>query len=127
MQSIIDEMRKAGSRFNGVLNGGFFKTPAGIKFMEFNGRFGDPEGLNILSILETSFSDLLVHIWSGTLSDKAVSFAKKASVVKYLVAKEGLVRNSPNRLDPSDTFNDPRSPARGNERTQQTGRILAVL
>ena len=39
----------------------------------------------------------------------------------------GLVRNSPNRLDPSDTFNDPRSPARGNERTQQTGRILAVL
>ena len=42
-------------------------------------------------------------------------------------AKPGLVRNSPNRLDPSDTFNDPRSPARGNERTQQTGRILAVL
>ena len=39
----------------------------------------------------------------------------------------GLVRNSPNRLDQSDTFNDPRSPARGNERTQQTGRILAVL
>ena len=88
MQRIIDEMRKAGSRFNGVLNGGFFKTPAGIKFMEFNGRFGDPEGLNILSILETSFSDLLVHIWSGTLSDKAVSFAKKAGVVKYLVANE---------------------------------------
>ena len=88
MQRIIDEMRKAGSRFNGVINGGFFKTQAGIKFMEFNGRFGDPEGLNILSILETSFSDLLVHIWNGTLSDKAVSFAKKASVVKYLVAKE---------------------------------------
>ena len=41
--------------------------------------------------------------------------------------KAGLVRNSLNRLDQSDTFNDPRSPARGNERTQQTGRILAVL
>ena len=41
--------------------------------------------------------------------------------------KSGLVRNSPNRLDQSDTFNDPQSPARGNERTQQTGRILAVL
>ena len=46
--------------------------------------------------------------------------------IKFVV-EGGLVRNSPNRLDPSDTFNDPRSPARGNERTQQTGRILAVL
>ena len=45
----------------------------------------------------------------------------------HIHATSGLVRNSPNRLDPSDTFNDPRSPARGNERTQQTGRILAVL
>ena len=44
-------------------------------------------------------------------------------VIKFV----GLMRNSPNCLDQSDTFNDPRSPARGNERTQQTGRILAVL
>ena len=71
-------MRKAGSRFNGVLKGGFFKTPAGIKFMEFNGRFGDPEGLNILSILDTSFSDLLVHIWSGTLSDNGGLVCQKS-------------------------------------------------
>ena len=49
---------------------------------------------------------------------------KNEDSVNYI---PGLVRNSPNRLDQSDTFNDPRSPARGNERTQQTGRILAVL
>ena len=88
MQKIIDEIRHRDYFFNGVLNGGFFKTKDGIKFMEFNGRFGDPEGLNILSILEGSFSELLIHIWNKTLSDNVISFIKKASVTKYLVAKE---------------------------------------
>lgn len=88
MQSIIDEMRNNGLLFNGVINGGFFKTRYGIKFMEFNGRFGDPEALNILSVLQSSFSDMLIHIWNKTLSSNTVSFVKKASVVKYLVAKE---------------------------------------
>jgi phosphoribosylamine---glycine ligase len=88
MQKIIDEIKLNRLFFNGVLNGGFFKTKHGIKFMEFNGRFGDPEGVNILSILEGSFSELLIHIWNKTLSEDMVSFVKKASVVKYLVAKE---------------------------------------
>ncbi len=88
MHRIIDEMRSKNLFFNGVLNGGFFKTKKGIQFMEFNGRFGDPEVLNILSVLEGSFSDLLIHIWNKTLSDDVVSFAKKACVTKYLVAKE---------------------------------------
>ena len=88
MQKIIDEMKLNHLFFNGVINGGFFKTKQGIKFMEFNGRFGDPEGLNILSILEGSFSELLIHLWNKTLSEDVVSFVNKASVVKYLVAKE---------------------------------------
>ncbi len=88
MQRIIDEMRCNGLFFNGVLNGGFFKTRDGIRFMEFNGRFGDPEGLNVLSVLQGSFSELLIHIWNRTLSEDAVRFVRKASVTKYLVAKE---------------------------------------
>lgn len=88
MQQVIDEMRNNGLSFNGVLNGGFFKTKEGIKFMEFNGRFGDPEGLNILTILESSFADLIRDMWHKTLSEDKVDFIKKASVIKYLVAKE---------------------------------------
>jgi phosphoribosylamine--glycine ligase len=88
MQKIIDAMRKEGLSFNGVLNGGFFKTKNGIQFMEFNGRFGDPEGLNILSILESSFADMIRNMWHKTLSNDKVTFMKKASVIKYLVAKE---------------------------------------
>ena len=88
MQRIIDEVSANGMLFKGVLNGGFFKTKEGIRFMEFNARFGDPEGLNILSILDSSFSELLIKIWDGGLSKEDVLFARKASVIKYLVAKE---------------------------------------
>ncbi len=88
MQTIIDEMGSQNHPFIGVLNGGFFKTKNGIRFMEFNGRFGDPEVLNILSVLKGSFSELLVHVWNQTLSEDEVSFDGMASVVKYMVAKE---------------------------------------
>ena len=88
MQSVIDEMRERNLFFNGVLNGGFFITKKGIKFMEFNGRFGDPEGLNILSILKSPFSQLIKDLWHKTLSSEKVDFIEKASVIKYLVAKE---------------------------------------
>lgn len=40
MQDVIDGMRAAGERFSGVLNGGFFKTASGIRFMEFHGGSG---------------------------------------------------------------------------------------
>ncbi len=86
MQRAIDEMRANGMHFTGVLNGGFFKTEKGIRFMEFNARFGDPEALNILMLLQESFPDLLRAMHSGTLHD--VRFAARATVVKYLVSRD---------------------------------------
>ena len=88
MERVIDAMRKKGTPFTGVLNGGFFKTKSGIRFMEWNGRFGDPEGLNVLMVLDGSLSGLLKSIWDKTLSGDSVKFANKASVIKYMVAKE---------------------------------------
>ena len=88
MASVLDEMRRLGLRFTGVLNGGFFLTKDGLKFMEFNGRFGDPEGLNILQILRTPFSDVIRMMWNGTLTSDKVQFERRASVVKYLVGPE---------------------------------------
>ena len=88
MGRVIREMAELGVRFNGVLNGGFFLTRDGIRFMEFNGRFGDPEGLNILQTLRTPFSDMIRRMWHGTLERGTVRFARKASVVKYLVGPE---------------------------------------
>ena len=88
MQRVIDDMRSRSLGFTGVLNGGFFKTACGIRFMEFNSRFGDPECLNVISVLRTPLSKVLAGMWSGTLPDVSVSFEKKASVSMYVVAKE---------------------------------------
>ena len=88
MQKVIDEMRSRGHPFGGILNGGFFKTRDGIRFMEFNARFGDPEGINVLSLLRGPFSELLARVWDGGLAGKAVGFDPRASVTKYLVAEE---------------------------------------
>ena len=88
MQKMVDVMRERGVPFTGILNGGFFKTKSGIKFMEWNGRFGDPESLNVLLVLEGSLAGLLKGVWDKTLSMNSVKFADKASVVKYMVAKE---------------------------------------
>ncbi len=86
MQSLINKMQADGIPFNGVLNGGFFKTANGIRFMEFNSRFGDPESLNVLMLLRSSFSQLLISQWEQTLSEKSVQFYQQASVIKYIVA-----------------------------------------
>ncbi|MCY4295817.1 MAG: hypothetical protein OXE54_02465 [Gammaproteobacteria bacterium] len=88
MRRVLDGLDRAGARFNGVLNGGFFSTANGIRFMEFNSRFGDPEGLNILSILGSPFADVLRAIHSETISADSVAFIREASVIKYLVAAE---------------------------------------
>ena len=88
MNVVLDYMECQGLHFNGVLNGGFFLTSDGIKFMEFNGRFGDPEGINILSILNSSFSTVLKNIYAKQLSSRDLTFIPKASVVKYLVSPD---------------------------------------
>jgi phosphoribosylamine--glycine ligase len=84
--------------FNGVLNGGFFKCPDGsLKLMEFNARFGDPECLNIMSILATPFFDVLEATVSGRLSSHCCRFRPHASLVVYIVPNDYALegRSSP--------------------------------
>jgi phosphoribosylamine--glycine ligase len=98
MQTVVDEIKDRQLLFNGVLNAGFFITKEGVRFMEFNGRFGDPEALNILSIMHSPLSRLIKDMYHKTLSNDSVSFINKASVVKYLVAKE-YPHASPEAID----------------------------
>src|SRR5207248_11603561 len=55
-QPVLDEMRRRGAAFHGVLYAGLMLTPDGPKVLEFNVRFGDPETQAILPRLR---SDLL--------------------------------------------------------------------
>lgn len=88
IEKVIKELNIQKRHFNGVLNAGFFLTKAGLKFMEFNARFGDPECMNIMTIMESSLTDLLQKIYDKKLITSDVIFKEKASVVKYLVAPE---------------------------------------
>lgn len=82
-QKVIDAMRKDGNEFRGVLYTQLICTKNGVELIEFNSRFGDPEAMNVLSVLQTSFVEVLNSIANQSL--KPVSFENKASVVKYLV------------------------------------------
>ncbi len=59
----------------------------GIRLLEYNARFGDPEAMNIFPILQTDFLDICEAVVNGTLDKLDVSFEKKATVCKYIVPK----------------------------------------
>ena len=85
-QATANALKKEfGYGFKGVLYGGFMATKDGVKLIEYNARFGDPEAMNVLSILETDFLDICDGITQGTLDQIDVQFKNKATVCKYAV------------------------------------------
>ncbi len=86
IQNVIDAMAKEGCPYHGTLYGQFMLTVNGPKIIEFNARFGDPEAMNVLSIIDTPFEKVCEMMADGTLSDD-VQFVKKATVCKYVVPK----------------------------------------
>lgn len=74
-----------GTPYIGILYGGFMLTRSGVKVIEYNARFGDPEAMNILSILESDFLSICISMVDGNLKNQAVSFERLATVCKYVV------------------------------------------
>ena len=65
MQRVADAMVKEGVPFTGVLYGGLMKTPQGIKVIEFNARFGDPETEVVLPRLQSDATELFMAVAEG--------------------------------------------------------------
>ena len=85
--------KECGAPYRGILYGGFMATRDGVRLIEYNARFGDPECLNLLVLLNTDFVAICRAIVDQTLRDVEVDFARKASVCKYIVP-EGYPDNS---------------------------------
>jgi phosphoribosylamine--glycine ligase len=85
MQATIEALAKTGHPYKGILYGQFMNTAKGVKVIEFNARFGDPEAMNVLSLLTSDLSEIMMRITSGTLNSAKVTFENKATVCKYLV------------------------------------------
>ena len=71
--------------YRGILYGGYMKTEKGVKLIEFNARFGDPECVNLLSLLETPLTNILKSIIRQDLDKLEIKFRKEYSLCRYLV------------------------------------------
>jgi phosphoribosylamine--glycine ligase len=85
MLDAVLAMQEAGFPYRGILYGQFMNTARGPVVIEFNARFGDPEAMNVLSLLESDFATIIEKLVAGNLSPADVRFDTKATVCKYLV------------------------------------------
>ena len=81
---VIDAVVEAMPDYKGILYGQFMLTAEGPKVVEFNARFGDPEAMNTLPVLETDFVELLVAAREGEDLPE-LTFSNQATVCKYAV------------------------------------------
>ena len=84
---VAQALKKEIGDYKGILYGGFIATKDGVRVIEYNARFGDPEVMNVLPLLKTDFIDVCEAIIKGTLDKIDVVFEKKATVCKYIVPK----------------------------------------
>ena len=85
MQRVADAMVEEGTPFTGVLYGGLMKTPQGIKVIEFNARFGDPETEVVLPRLKSDAVDLFMAIANG--EKPAPEWSEEATLGIVLASK----------------------------------------
>jgi len=95
IEAIIEHLARLGRHFTGVMNSGFFATADGVKVIEFNARFGDPECMNIMSLFEGNWPDVMERICAGRLTAADVPLRQEASLVLYLVSPDYALRAGP--------------------------------
>jgi phosphoribosylamine--glycine ligase len=94
-EKVIEALgRETGQPYRGVLYGGFMATADGLRLIEYNARFGDPEAMNVLPILDADFVEICAAAATGNLGEVSWSFRPKATVCKYVVP-EGYPERSP--------------------------------
>ena len=86
---VIRQLDAEGTPFIGLLYAGLILTPAGIRVIEFNARFGDPETQVVLPRLVTPLSGLLLAAASGTLEDQPQPVFSDEVAVTVVLASEG--------------------------------------
>lgn len=91
-------MTETHEKYIGILYGSFIATRAGVYVIEFNARFGDPEALNVLTILESDFVAICQSLITSNLTADQVVFSHQATVCKYAVPEgypDAPVQNAP--------------------------------
>ncbi len=82
---VMRALKKETGSFIGIMYGGFMATKKGVKLLEYNARFGDPEAMNVLPLLKAKLADVCAAAANEELGSAKVEFEKKATVCKYVV------------------------------------------
>jgi phosphoribosylamine--glycine ligase len=93
LQPTVNEMRRRGTPFAGVLYAGLALTSRGIRVVEFNARFGDPETQVVLALLSTPLAGLLHAAATGTLADHPPLTWRDGFAVTVVIAAAGYPEN----------------------------------
>lgn len=88
VQPTIDQMRHRGTPFSGLLYAGLALTSRGLRVIEFNARFGDPETQVVLARLRTPLSAVLLAAANGTLDRQPPLAWATGSAVTVVVAAD---------------------------------------
>ncbi|MEV0183766.1 phosphoribosylamine--glycine ligase [Streptomyces sp. NPDC050625] len=86
LQPTVDEMRRRGTPFSGLLYAGLAITSRGVRVIEFNARFGDPETQVVLARLKTPLAGVLLAAANGALDDLAPLRWSEDAAVTVVVA-----------------------------------------
>lgn len=133
----INAMNKEGRAFSGCLYFGLMITPQGVKVIEYNARFGDPEAQVVLPMLKTDLVEIIEAIWKKRLKDIDVQWHDGACACvvlasggypeKYQTGKEIVGFNSDGQLDDSSSYVYHAGTVKeGNKYLTNGGRVLGV-
>ena len=93
MERVVDptiaEMARRGTPFAGLLYAGLALTSKGLRVVEFNCRFGDPETQAVLSLLESPLGEVLYAASTGTLDSVGDLVWNPGSAVIVVLAADG--------------------------------------
>lgn len=85
LQKIIQALDKEHSSYTGPIYGQFILTTKGVKIIEVNARFGDPEAMNVIPLLRTKYLTLCTAMLNRTLQNTDLQIDRKSTVCKYVV------------------------------------------
>lgn len=80
LKPMVYGMEKEGRAYSGVLYAGLMVTDKGVKVLEFNARFGDPEAQPVLMLLDTDLVDIMEAIIDKRLKDIEIKWKDEVAI-----------------------------------------------
>ncbi len=94
LEPTVAEMARRGTPFTGLLYAGLALTSRGVRVVEFNARFGDPETQPLLALLDSPLAALLMGAATGTLAQVPPPTWKSGAAVGVVLASAGYPAGS---------------------------------